>query len=82
MVFGKINDSAFDSDPYFNLSYPKKIEGIDSKILNPRLSWAKTEEYDKEAINLSKMFIENFKIYGDEVSALTEFGPSSIMEEI
>ena len=79
---GEINNSIFKKDPFFNLSYPEKIRDVDAKILNPRSSWLNKEEYDKEALNLSKMFIENFKKFGDEVVSLSEFGPSRIMEKI
>ena len=82
ILSGEVNNSTFKKDPFFNLSYPETIKGLDSEILNPRASWSSKEDYDKEALNLSKMFIENFKTFGDEVLSLTDFGPSIVMEEI
>ncbi len=63
--------------PVFNLTIPKKLKGIDENILNPRNTWPNTDEYDKQAINLAKKFIENFKWFcnNEEGQRLENFGP-------
>lgn len=33
---GKIHDSDYETLPVFNISYPKKIEGVNNEILNPK----------------------------------------------
>ncbi len=62
---GSINSSEFETLPIFNLSIPKSINGVDSKILNPRNTWEDKEAYDKALEHLAKLFIENFKRYQD-----------------
>ena len=57
------------------VNVPISIDGIDSKVLDPKCSWNNSEEYDKQATYLAKMFIENFKKYGEEVGHLEQFGP-------
>ncbi len=65
---GSINDVEFEKIPVFNLSVPKELKGVETKILNPRNSWEDKEAYDKTRDKLAKMFVENFKKYIDENS--------------
>jgi len=75
---GTIEKSEFSINNIFNLNVPLSINGIDSKILSPKSLWSNEEEYDKQASYLAKLFIENFKKYGEEVSHLADFGPMLI----
>ncbi len=67
---GSINNAEFDTLPIFNLSIPKTLQGVaDNKVLNPRLTWENTEEYDLTLKKLAGMFQNNFHRYdgnGDE----------------
>jgi len=67
-------DCEFDKLDIFNLQYPKKINGLDSNQLNPKNNWKDQKQYDKYRIQLSKMFIKNFKKYNDCYD-LENYGP-------
>lgn len=60
---GSINDSEFETLPYFNLAMPKTLSGVDTAVLNPRNTWENKAEYDENAKKLAAMYIENFKKY-------------------
>lgn len=62
---GSIGQAGYEIMPVFNLQIPKAVAGMDSKILNPRNTWANKEEYDAMARKLAQMFIDNFKKYAD-----------------
>lgn len=62
-------------DKTFNLSVPKKISGVDVKLLNPRDLWKDKDEYDKKAQELAGLFVENFKKYTDIPQTVVKSGP-------
>ena len=72
---GSIEQSEFETEPVFGLSFPKSLSGLDTEILNPRSAWENTIAYDHQAANLAELFIENFKTYGTRVSNLESAGP-------
>ena len=72
---GRIQNSDYSTDPVFNLDIPISIEGIPNDVLNPRNSWTDKSLYDSKALDLSKLFKENFDKYGSEIEYLKEFGP-------
>ena len=72
---GSINNSRYVPEPVFGLNIPKNIEGIESKILDPKASWKDPGEYDSKAEMLVGLFIENFDTYGTSVNHLKESGP-------
>lgn len=48
---------------------PVSVPGVDSKILDPRSTWADPSAYDAQAAKLADMFVENFakfEAYVDE----------------
>ena len=74
---GSILDSEFESTEIFGLEFPKTLEGVETKLLNPKNAWEDKAEYDKTRHKLSSMFIENFKKYqsGDSKFDYSSAGP-------
>jgi phosphoenolpyruvate carboxykinase (ATP) len=74
---GSLDNAEYETIPYFNLSIPKALEGIDSKVFNPRNLWEDPKEWDEAAKNLAKKFIKNFESFTDneEGKRLVAAGP-------
>ncbi|WP_336965844.1 phosphoenolpyruvate carboxykinase [Sphingobium aquiterrae] len=66
---GSLNSAEFRTDPNFGFEVPVAVPGVDSKILDPRQTWASGEDYDETAIRLVKQFVENFAQFEDHVDA-------------
>jgi phosphoenolpyruvate carboxykinase (ATP) len=79
---GSIEQTEFKMEPVFGLSCPQSLPEVDSELLNPRSSWANTEDYDKQATTLGELFTNNFKTYGKAVSYLEHAGPIKNHKEI
>ena len=65
---GKLDKVTFEAHPVFGVMMPTSCPNVPSEILNPRNTWVDKENYDKEAKELAKEFVENFKQYADGVS--------------
>ena len=67
-----IENSSFDKDPYFNFKIPKKLDGIESNLLNPQTAWNNSKKYNIAATELVLKFQKNYKKYdlGDEMVIL------------
>jgi phosphoenolpyruvate carboxykinase (ATP) len=66
---GSLNDAEFRTDPNFGFAVPVAVAGVDSKILDPRATWADAAAYDKQAARLVGMFIDNFGQFEAHVDA-------------
>jgi len=77
---GSIEQSQFETEPVFGLAYPKSLRGVDNMVLNPRSIWENLDDYDRLAAELTELFVDNFKIYGDAVSHLECAGPGTQQE--
>ncbi|MRX50992.1 phosphoenolpyruvate carboxykinase [Paracoccus sp. S-4012] len=64
---GSLNGVKFRTDPNFGFEVPVEVPGVDSKLLDPRGTWADGAGYDAQAEKLVGMFRENFKQYADKV---------------
>lgn len=60
--------------PIFNVAFPKTVNGVDSKILNPRNTWLNKEEYDEYARKVADMFHKNFHRFDSDASAEVKAG--------
>ncbi|GAO56740.1 ATP-dependent phosphoenolpyruvate carboxykinase [Novosphingobium sp. MD-1] len=78
---GSLNDAQFSKDPNFGFEVPVAVPGVDSKLLDPRASWADTEEYDRTAQTLVRQFIDNFAQFADHVDeSVRQAAPVSATE--
>jgi phosphoenolpyruvate carboxykinase (ATP) len=66
---GTLKNVQMRVDPHFGFEVPVSVPGVDSKILNPRDTWADKAAYDKQAIKLVQMFRDNFKKFEAHVGA-------------
>ena len=74
---GSINKAPTKKLKYFEFDIPTELAGVDTKILDPRDTYADPAEWDKKAQDLAGRFIKNFKKYetDDEGRALVAAGP-------
>jgi phosphoenolpyruvate carboxykinase (ATP) len=57
---GSLAKAEFATLPIFNLQYPTALHGVDSKILNPEITWSNKEEYQLYLRKVADMFNKNF----------------------
>lgn len=76
---GKLNDVAFETEPFFGLHIPKHVPHVPDGILNPKATWDDSDAYDAQAAKLVEMFIKNFKQFEDGVTAeIVAAGPQLV----
>lgn len=77
ILSGAIEQSTFTTLPYFNLSVPDTLDGIESAILDPRNTYDDPAEWDRKARHLASLFIENFRKFTDTEAGkdLVQSGP-------
>lgn len=57
----ELDQAEFVTEKIFGLALPKQIKDIDSKLLNPSLSWKSTEDYELAANKLQNLFLKEMK---------------------
>ena len=74
---GDILNAPTKKIPYFNFEVPTALPGVDSRILDPRDTYADPSVWEEKAKDLSGRFIKNFKKYetNDAGKALVPAGP-------
>ncbi len=74
---GSIDDNDYEIMPVFNLAIPRKVNGIESTLLNPEKSWPESGQWHQEARELAARFIDNFRQYTDNEAGrkLMDAGP-------
>jgi phosphoenolpyruvate carboxykinase (ATP) len=74
---GSIEKAETKVIPTFNLEVPTALHDVDSKILDPRDTYADPKEWEEKAKDLASRFIKNFEKYTDneEGKALVAAGP-------
>ena len=63
---GSIEKTETKVIPLFDLEVPLALPNVDSKILDPRETYASIEEWNTKAQDLAKLFIDNFERYTDK----------------
>jgi len=54
-------------DPVFGVEVPVEVPGVPAEFLDPRATWQDRDAYDRQALELARMFVANFAQYADEV---------------
>ena len=74
---GDILNAPTKKIPFFNFEVPTELTGVDTKILDPRDTYADASEWEVKAKDLAERFIKNFAKYeGNEAGkALVSAGP-------
>ena len=75
---GSINKAETKVIPHFNLEVPTSLPGVDSKILDPRDTYADAKDWEVKALDLAGRFIKNFEKYeyNPAGKALVKAGPT------
>ena len=66
---GSLKKASFRTDPNFGFAVPAAVPGVDKKILDPRSTWRDGQAYDRQALRLVDMFVENFGKFEAHVDA-------------
>ena len=74
-INGELDYVAYETDPFFNLNYPKFCPGVPAELLNPKTTWLDKSEYDRTAMKLVDMFKDNFKQYKNFPESIVKAGP-------
>ena len=74
---GSIDKAPTKQIPYFDFCVPTELNGVDTKILDPRDTYADPAEWEKKAADLAGRFIKNFGKYttNEAGKALVAAGP-------
>ena len=75
---GSINNVETKIIPHFNFEVPTSLPGVDTKILDPRDTYADPSQWEVKALDLAERFINNFKKYETNPAgkALVKAGPT------
>jgi len=64
---GSLAQAQFRTDPNFGFEVPLAASGVESRLLDPRSTWADAQAYDVAARKLVAMFIANFEKFDAHV---------------
>jgi phosphoenolpyruvate carboxykinase (ATP) len=76
---GSLARAEYRTDPVFGFEVPVAVRGVDTKLLDPRSTWADPAAYDAKATELASMFRANFeeKLAADADPEVAAGGPIS-----
>jgi phosphoenolpyruvate carboxykinase (ATP) len=75
---GALADAEYRVDPVFGLEVPVAVEGVDSRLLDPRSTWRDPAAYDHKARDLARMFRGNFERFADVGPEIAAAGPRGL----
>lgn len=64
---GRLVGAEYRKDTNFGFEVPLSVEGVESRILDPRETWENKEEYDRTAKKLVDLFNRNFAQFESHV---------------
>ncbi|MGH3137144.1 MAG: phosphoenolpyruvate carboxykinase (ATP) [Gaiellaceae bacterium] len=73
---GDLAGVEFRTDPVFGFDVPAAVPGVQTSLLNPRLTWAAPDAYDAKARELAQMFRNNFERFDDVAPGVAAAGPT------
>ncbi len=62
---GELAGVEYRTDPVFGFDVPAAVPGVQTSLLNPRLTWTDPNAYDAKARELAQMFRDNFERFED-----------------
>jgi phosphoenolpyruvate carboxykinase (ATP) len=73
---GSLKNAEFRKDSNFGFDVPVEVPGVDSRLLDPRGTWANPAEYDATAAKLVDLFVTNFAEFAPHVDeGVRQSGP-------
>jgi len=77
ILSGAIKNAPTKKLPYFDFEIPTELEGVDTKILDPRDTYANVADWEIKAKDLASRFEKNFRKYttNEAGKALVAAGP-------
>ena len=73
---GSLRNAHFRRDTTFGFAVPEAVPGIETRLLDPRQTWAEPTAYDRQAARLADMFADNFRRFADDAGAdVRDAGP-------
>ncbi len=72
---GDLAGVEFRTDPFFGFDVPVAAPGVQTSLLNPRLTWADPTAYDAKARELAEKFRKNFERFEDVAPGVAAAGP-------
>lgn len=77
ILSGAIKNAPTKKIPYFDFEVPTELEGVDTKILDPRDTYANVNDWEIKAKDLASRFAKNFQKYttNEAGKALVAAGP-------
>jgi phosphoenolpyruvate carboxykinase (ATP) len=75
---GELDDVELRTDAVFGFQVPVHVPGVDGGLLDPRSTWRDPAEYDRKALELAGMFVDNFaKRFGEVGESIRKAGPTA-----
>jgi phosphoenolpyruvate carboxykinase (ATP) len=72
---GELAGVEYRTDPVFGVEVPSAVPGVQTSLLNPRLTWADPTAYDAKARELAQLFRTNFERFEDAGPRIAAAGP-------
>ncbi len=78
ILSGELDNAETEHLDIINLDVPKAVTGVDSKLLQPKKTWANPENYEARARDLAEQFQKNFADkYADVSDEIRAAGPKA-----